>query len=564
MILSNKLKVSIISKGIQVDILKILDTIPQIEIISRTSNPGDFFPLRSEIPNLILVELNGEINFPEWLDKMASRLPQTAIILCSQSWSPDLLTQANRIGVKEHLTIPFTLPDLESAIERACPTRILNQPGGYKKGNVIVVTGYKGGIGVTTLAINLALALSEQTQNKVALIDLGRPFPDIANFLNLQVKRSLYDLINHEGNIDISILKNTMYPYGIKLDILNKCLNNNDLNSLDNGFIEHICNLMRTMYSHIVIDLSQGIDKLFTDVINYADMVLLLSGTTASDLVNLRAIWPLLIDMINEDYKLKVIVNRINKGNDIQLQQLKIITKNKPFETLPSDYHLLMESQVKRIPLNILAPRSRLWRKIKNLAERIQREIDIGSKNTPDKVSRRASFRLMILALVVLGTVAAFFLAANVNALLKSFRVTQMQADPLQQKAIMKTTENTPDKGGSAAIAAPEVQVKGETPQAKGPAPKTQQVQPSKREPPSPPKEGATLGVGKPTDSHKTPEVASEGKYVGSRTSNKYHYPDCKWVKQIRPENILRFKSAQEAQKEGYVPCPTCKTPRSD
>jgi hypothetical protein len=52
--------------------------------------------------------------------------------------------------------------------------------------------------------------------------------------------------------------------------------------------------------------------------------------------------------------------------------------------------------------------------------------------------------------------------------------------------------------------------------------------------------------------------------YVGSRTSNKYHYPKCKWAKTIRPEKVVTFKSAKEAQEAGYVPCPVCKPPLTD
>jgi hypothetical protein len=49
--------------------------------------------------------------------------------------------------------------------------------------------------------------------------------------------------------------------------------------------------------------------------------------------------------------------------------------------------------------------------------------------------------------------------------------------------------------------------------------------------------------------------------YVGSKTSNKYHYPTCKWVKEIKQHKIIKFSSPDEAKKAGYIPCPTCKPP---
>jgi hypothetical protein len=56
-------------------------------------------------------------------------------------------------------------------------------------------------------------------------------------------------------------------------------------------------------------------------------------------------------------------------------------------------------------------------------------------------------------------------------------------------------------------------------------------------------------------------EAEAEVLYVGSKTSNKYHYPTCSWAKTIRPSNMITFKSAAEAQARHYIPCPVCKPP---
>jgi len=56
-------------------------------------------------------------------------------------------------------------------------------------------------------------------------------------------------------------------------------------------------------------------------------------------------------------------------------------------------------------------------------------------------------------------------------------------------------------------------------------------------------------------------DAEAEVDLVGSKTSNKYHYPTCKWVRQISPWKVIKFKSAKEAQERGYAPCPVCKPP---
>ena len=58
--------------------------------------------------------------------------------------------------------------------------------------------------------------------------------------------------------------------------------------------------------------------------------------------------------------------------------------------------------------------------------------------------------------------------------------------------------------------------------------------------------------------------LAADYKYVGSKRSNKYHYPWCRWAKKIKPYNLVTFRSAEEAQEAGYIPCKVCKPPLKD
>ncbi len=51
------------------------------------------------------------------------------------------------------------------------------------------------------------------------------------------------------------------------------------------------------------------------------------------------------------------------------------------------------------------------------------------------------------------------------------------------------------------------------------------------------------------------------GAYVGSVNSNIYHYPSCKWAKEIYPENKIWFSSVADAKAHGYRPCKVCEPP---
>lgn len=552
--LAINLTISIIfaSGRINPEIHEILDAFSELKIIFETCNPEDFIDLQHVTSDLVLVELNGEIGVPEWLGQLAQRLPQSAVLICSQRWRPDFVIQAAQIGVREFLTLPFTRTDLESAIERVYQTKKPNLPEDYKRGHVIVVTGYRGGIGATTIAINLAMALGEQTANKVALIDLGRPFPDIANFLDQEVTFSLSDLINQE-RIDISFLQKIMQPYESKIDILNGCADFKDQYSLETKVVDHIFNLLRHMYKYIVVDLGHEINEMFINVINETDMVLMLSGLTVADLKNMNIIWPLLGEWVGGHAKIKIVVNRLNKGNSVQLQRLEEIIKSPPFETLPSDYHLLMDALIHGKPLGISAPRSRLWRKIRNLAEKVQQQMEIGSEEAEYKISAASSQRRVWLLpggyrLNRLG--AMFMTISSVGMAALVFLV--IYSGLLRQNPVLHAV-NVSEK----VISAPS----SLTAKAEEPTPKVIAGEPT---PTVKAQEPAPEVVSSSPVAASSPEAEVKAKYVGSITSNKYHHPDCKWAKTILPERLIGFKSVAEAKEKGYMPCPTCKPSRED
>jgi len=54
-------------------------------------------------------------------------------------------------------------------------------------------------------------------------------------------------------------------------------------------------------------------------------------------------------------------------------------------------------------------------------------------------------------------------------------------------------------------------------------------------------------------------QAKTTGKYVASKDSDKYHLPDCRWVKNIQPENLIYFDTEEDAVAAGYSPCGTCK-----
>ncbi len=164
---------------------KLLEEMPQVRVVGQAKNPEEVLG-RSQSPeaDLVMVYMNGDDSLPEWLERLTSSLPQTAVLLCAERLEPDLLLRAMRLGVREVVPLPLNKDELEEAFERVRASRRRRHEATGTGGKTVVVTGNKGGVGATTVAVNLAVALARSQDGKVILVDLGRPYPDIGNFLD--------------------------------------------------------------------------------------------------------------------------------------------------------------------------------------------------------------------------------------------------------------------------------------------------------------------------------------------------------------------------------------------
>ncbi len=364
------------------EIQKVLETLPQLKLLEQTCDPQGYVSLhKGNWPDLVLVEMDGENQIPKWLETLSQDLGKTPIMLCSHSREPDFLIKVMQVGIREFLPLPLTRKDLEAAVTRIwISQRRVQAVDGQDQGKVLVVTGHKGGSGATTVAVNLAVALAEQIPESLALVDLGRPFPDVGNFLDLEPNYSILDLLQNLNELDQVFLQRIMHPYRDNLFILHGCSDFKEQENLDPEALGKIFSLLRSHYKYTVVDLSHGLDDYFLQVVMEADLVLMLTGLTVPDLRNLKRLWPALLEWYQDRRKIKLVVNRFDRGSALQLKDVEQMLQQPVFATLGSDYPLMMEALNQGTPLGVGAGRSKLWRDMKSLAQQVLQDLPGGAE----------------------------------------------------------------------------------------------------------------------------------------------------------------------------------------
>jgi pilus assembly protein CpaE len=370
------------------DLLALLTNLPRVNVSEQSVDVSEFLLLPGEAaPDTMIVYLDGMTSPPEWIETLTSKFPQVPVLVCSERLEWEFLRRSMQLGVREILPIPLNEVKVQAALERVRFRKRRSE--GTSQGRVIAVTGQKGGVGTTTIALNLAVALAELQAERCALVDLGRPFPDIDNFLDQAGTYNLADALNNLDNLDESFFQKIMQPYENNLAILHGIPDFQEQDNLPIEGIERILSILRNLYHHVVVDLGHLFDDVFLQVLKEADLVLILTELNVPNFRNLRKFWPLLKDWDPTRQKIKIVVNRYNRGDDLGLRELRKILEEPPYAFLPSDYHPLHEAINQGVPLAKVAPRSKLHLSLKDVARKVIDSTSLKEKSTNGFRTRR-------------------------------------------------------------------------------------------------------------------------------------------------------------------------------
>ncbi len=349
--------------------LEVVEDNDQVEIVGQASDPEEFLRQKQGLKSdLVMVYMDGDDSLPEWLETLTTSLPHTAVLLCSYCINPDFLLKAMRLGVREIVPLPLNQSELDEALNRIRTSRKRQSERSGEPGKMLVITGNKGGVGATTLAVNLSLALANAQRERVVLVDLGRPYPDVGNFLDRESLYTVFDMIQNQASLDHTFIEKIIQPYEANLAIIHGISDFQDQDNIDLEGLKKVFSMLKSNYRWVVVDLSHWLDELFLQVVQGSDQVLMLLELSVPDLRNLGHLWPLLRNWQQVQEKVKLVVNRYDRGNGLSLSNLQQVLKQKAYYTLPSDYHHVNEAINRGLPLVSVAPKSKLWSSIEGLA----------------------------------------------------------------------------------------------------------------------------------------------------------------------------------------------------
>jgi pilus assembly protein CpaE len=351
-----------------------------------------FDVIATSLPDLAIVALDADKQKAlQMIGMLANEHPSLPILTISHDHQA--LLQSLQKGAKYFLTHPVALEDMLAALRRALGEQGSNieiAPGVQARTNnnssIVAVLGSRGGVGTTTLAVNLGATLAADPQNATALIDLDLTLgdADIALEVNGFENISIADLARNIERLDMNFLRRAMAKHDeTGLSILRHPLEIAEAGIILEGHVERVLNLLRISYTHLILDLSKSLLPTDLMALRMADQILLVAQLELASLRNVVRLVHCLGGEENLVDKVRVVINR--QGADtveegISLKKAEEVIGKPIFWQVPNDPKSVIGARVSGHPLIKHAPKSRVQQSILGLSQALFGKSAAGSE----------------------------------------------------------------------------------------------------------------------------------------------------------------------------------------
>ena len=298
--------------------------------------------LKSEF-DVIIVEL--DTNPEHALDLVEHICGQVSatIMVYSAHTDSELLVRCMRAGAREFLTQPIAPSTIAEAMVRASVRRPAHRPAKQAEAKLLMFIGAKGGAGVSTLAANFAVALTQGSRQRTALLDLNLPLGNTAIDLGLTASLSALDALRNLERLDSHFLSTVMVKHSSGLSVLAAPDHYSPLDIREDS-IEKLVNVVRQDFDYVVVDAGAGIGLVGRALLSAATTVYLVLQVSLPELRNANRI-------VSEYFQsgtpqLEIVLNRFNPRS-VEIDE-EAITKALTMPAkwrVPSDYVAVRKAQ---------------------------------------------------------------------------------------------------------------------------------------------------------------------------------------------------------------------------
>lgn len=298
-------------------------------------------------PQILVVDVRNERAIPEALASVRRDHPTIGIILVAARPDPALLMDAIRAGINELVAEPLHEADVRAALERVANLALGKQA---PRGKLYAFVGAKGGVGTTTIAVNVSTALMQARAGRVLLMDLHPSYGDAALFLGAEPRFSVIDALENTHRMDAAFFKSLVVHTKTGVDLLassDRVL----VSPIDTQRLRALLDFAARAYDHIVLDAPRS-DSAMLDVFEGTSHIVIVANQELSTVRGAARMAATLRQRYGRE-RVQVVVSRYDTVAEIGHEDIERATGGPIRHLFPSNYRLAVDALNKGQPLVI-------------------------------------------------------------------------------------------------------------------------------------------------------------------------------------------------------------------
>lgn len=310
-------------------------------------------------PDLIFFDARGSVDRAlEELTRVSAKYPKAMVVLLAPLQSPDLLIAAMRIGVREVVSFPLDLVELNAAIDRLDAKA---READREEGKLVSIVSSKGGSGATFLAANLSYALSAVARKKTLLVDLNLQFGDAALFISDEKPAmTMADLCAQIGRLDEHLLRSALIHVTPDFGVLAASPNADPDDRVRPDHVAAILALARQHYDFILLDAGRQVNAVTIRAMDASDLIMPVLQQSLPFIRNGQRMLDMYATLGYRKDNIRQILNRHDDANPITRADMERGLGHRIAHLMPNNFDIANESINQGEPVLRLARGSNL------------------------------------------------------------------------------------------------------------------------------------------------------------------------------------------------------------
>ena len=396
---------------------KLLGFETDIEVVGAAASGAQALALAAELsPGVVLMDINmPDMDGIAATERLSAEVPDAAVVMMSVQGEADYLRRSMLAGAREFLVKPFSSDELTASIRQvyareqekanrraAAPVMAPGGPSGGggggddsdHDGQIIAVFSPKGGVGRTTIAVNMAIAAATELGKSVVLMDGSFQFGDVGVLLNLNPKnKSIADLVPELEAGEPESLDTFVINHSAGVRVLLAPPSPEMAELITPTAVKRVLEALRRQADLVIVDCTSWFNETTLAILDAADTVLTVLSLEITSIKNMRLFLEVAEQLGYESGKVKLVLNRADSSLGIRVADVENSIGRKVDHTIVSDGRSVVYALNRGVPFFLSNREAQVSQDILRLAQAVAGErVAVASDDARKNVQKKSLF----------------------------------------------------------------------------------------------------------------------------------------------------------------------------